>query len=389
MKGRFQHIIDNQAQFIALRRDLHQHPETGLEELRTSNIVAEKLRSWGYKVHRGMAKSGVVGTLKVGRGGKTLGLRAAMNALSAQEQSDKPWCSRTDGKFHGCGHDGHTAMLLCAAEYLAKTQRFNGMLHLIFQPGEELLSGSQLMLQDGLFQRFPCEAIYALHTMPGLKKGHFYFNTGAIMASSDTLHIAISGKGGHGAFPEKTVDATLVACQIVLALQTIVARNVSPFSPAAITIGSLCSGQTANIINGSALLKLSVSALDNKVRQQLLKRVGDIVHGQAQSFGAKVKIERINGSPALVNDPTATGFAINVAQELVGESRVWTHTAPVMGSEDFAFMLTENPHGSYLFLGAGDEPERAMLYHPGYDFDDELIAPGAIFFSHLAERFLS
>lgn len=389
MKGRFQHIIDNQAQFTALRRDLHQHPETRLEELRTSNIVAEKLRFWGYKVHRGMAKSGVVGTLKVGRGGKTLGLRAAMNALSMQEQSDKPWCSRTDGKFHGCGHDGHTATLLCAAEYLAETQRFNGTLHLIFQPGEELLSGSQLMLEDGLFQRFPCEAIYALHTMPGLKKGHFYFKTGAMMASSDTLHIEVSGKGGHGAFPEKTIDATLVACQIVLALQTIVARNVSPFSPAAVTIGSLCSGETANIINGSAILKLSVNALDNKVRQQLLKRVGDIVHGQAQSFGAKVKIEHINGSPVLVNDPTATAFAIDVAHELVGESRVCTQTAPVMGSEDFAFMLTENPHGSYLFLGAGDEPERSMLHHPGYDFNDELIVPGAIFFSHLAERFLN
>lgn len=388
MKSRFQYITDNQARFTTLRRDLHQHPEIGLEELRTSNMVAEKLRSWGYKVHRGMAKTGVVGTLKVGRAGKTLGLRADMDALPMQEQTDKPWRSKTDGKFHGCGHDGHTATLLCAAEYLAKTQHFNGTLHLIFQPGEELLYGGKLMLEDGLFQQFPCDAIYALHNMPGLKKGHFYFKTGAMMASSDTLHIEVSGKGGHGAFPEKTIDATLVACQIVLALQTIVARNVSPFSPAVVTVGSLCSGEAPNIINASAMLKLSVRALDNQVRQQLLKRIGDIAHAQAQSFGAKVKIEHINGSPVLVNDPTATEFAIEVARELVGESQVCTDCAPVMGSEDFAFMLTENPHGSYLLLGAGDEPERCMVHHPGYDFNDDLIAPGAMFFSHLAECFL-
>ncbi|MGD8107890.1 M20 aminoacylase family protein [Pantoea sp. FN0302] len=389
MSGKFQHIINSQALFTALRRDLHQHPEIGLEELRTSSIVADKLRSWGYQVHRGMAKTGVVGTLKVGHGGKTLGLRADMDALPMQEQTGKSWSSRTEGKFHGCGHDGHTATLLCAAEYLAKTQNFCGTLHLIFQPGEELLYGGKLMLEDGLFQQFPCDAIYALHNMPGLKKGHFYFKTGAMMASSDTLHIEVSGKGGHGAFPEKSVDATLVACQIVLALQTVVSRNVSPFSPAVVTVGSLCSGEAPNIINASAMLKLSVRALDNKVRQQLLKRIGDIAHGQAQSFGAKVNIDHINGSPVLINDPAATEFAINVARELVGESRVCTNTAPVMGSEDFAFMLTENPHGSYLFLGAGDEPERCMVHHPGYDFNDELIVPGAMFFSHLAEQFLN
>ena len=389
MKGHFQHIISHQGAFTALRRDLHQHPETGLEVLRTSHIVAEKLRAWGYQVHRGMAKSGVVGTLRAGRGGKTLGLRAAMDALPMLEQSGKSWSSRTQGKFHGCGHDGHTAMLLCAADYLAKTQNFNGTLHLIFQPGEERLYGARVMLEDGLFQQFPCDAIYALHNMPGYKKGHFCFKSGAMMASSDTLHIEVSGKGGHGAFPETTTDATLAACQIVLALQTIVSRNVSPLSPAVVTVGSLCSGSAPNTINASAMLKLSVRALDNKVRQLLLKRIGDIAHAQAQSFGSKVKIEHVNASPVLVNDPAATAFAIDVARELVGEDRVCTDTAPVMGSEDFAFMLTAIPHGSYLFLGAGDEPERCMVHHPGYDFNDELIVPGALFFSHLAERFLN
>ncbi|MGQ3904497.1 M20 aminoacylase family protein [Mixta calida] len=388
MKYIYQHINNNQDQFIALRRDLHQHPELGLEEKRTSDMVADKLRSWGYEVHRGMAKTGVVGTLRVGSGEKTLGLRADMDALPMREQNDKPWRSSTENKFHGCGHDGHTATLLCAAEYLARSRRFNGTLHVIFQPGEELLYGGRLMLEDGLFRQFPCDAIYALHNMPGIKKGHIHTRTGAMLASADTLHIEVVGKGGHGGFPEKTTDATLVACQIVLALQTIVSRNVSPFDQAVVTVGSLCSGEAPNIINASALLKLSVRALDNNVRQRLLQRIREIALGQAQSMGAEVNIEHVNGCPALVNDADATAFAVEVARDLFGAEKVCVDAAPVMGSEDFAFMLEQNPRGGYLFLGAGDEPERCMVHHPGYDFNDELIAPGAIFFSYLAERFL-
>lgn len=388
MKYIYQHINNNQDQFIALRRDLHQHPELGLEETRTSDMVADKLRSWGYEVHRGMAKTGVVGTLRVGSGEKTLGLRADMDALPMREQNDKPWRSSTENKFHGCGHDGHTATLLCAAEYLARSRRFNGTLHLIFQPGEELLYGGRLMLEDGLFRQFPCDAIYALHNMPGIKKGHIHTRTGAMLASADTLHIEVVGKGGHGGFPEKTTDATLVACQIVLALQTIVSRNVSPFDQAVVTVGSLCSGEAPNIINASALLKLSVRALDNNVRQRLLQRIREIALGQAQSMGAEVNIEHVNGCPALVNDADATAFAVEVARDLFGAEKVCADAAPVMGSEDLAFMLEQNPRGGYLFLGAGDEPERCMVHHPGYDFNDELIAPGAIFFSYLAERFL-
>lgn len=388
MKYIYQHINNNQDQFIALRRDLHQHPELGLEETRTSDMVADKLRSWGYEVHRGMAKTGVVGTLRVGSGEKTLGLRADMDALPMREQNDKPWRSSTENKFHGCGHDGHTATLLCAAEYLARSRRFNGTLHVIFQPGEELLYGGRLMLEDGLFRQFPCDAIYALHNMPGIKKGHIHTRTGAMLASADTLHIEVVGKGGHGGFPEKTTDATLVACQIVLALQTIVSRNVSPFDQAVVTVGSLCSGEAPNIINASALLKLSVRALDNNVRQRLLQRIREIALGQAQSMGAEVNIEHVNGCPALVNDADATAFTVEVARDLFGAEKVCADAAPVMGSEDFAFMLEQNPRGGYLFLGAGDEPERCMVHHPGYDFNDELIAPGAIFFSYLAERFL-
>lgn len=388
MKYIYQHINNNQDQFIALRRDLHQHPELGLEETRTSDMVADKLRSWGYEVHRGMAKTGVVGTLRVGSGEKTLGLRADMDALPMREQNDKPWRSSTENKFHGCGHDGHTATLLCAAEYLARSRRFNGTLHVIFQPGEELLYGGRLMLEDGLFRQFPCDAIYALHNMPGIKKGHIHTRTGAMLASADTLHIEVVGKGGHGGFPEKTTDATLVACQIVLALQTIVSRNVSPFDQAVVTVGSLCSGEAPNIINASALLKLSVRALDNNVRQRLLQRIREIALGQAQSMGAEVNIEHVNGCPALVNDADATAFAVEVARDLFGAEKVCADAAPVMGSEDFAFMLEQNPRGGYLFLDAGDEPERCMVHHPGYDFNDELIAPGAIFFSYLAERFL-
>ncbi|QHM74240.1 putative hydrolase YxeP [Mixta theicola] len=388
MKELYQHIVNSQAQFIALRHDLHQHPEIGLEETRTSDIVADKLQQWGYQINRGMAKTGVVGTLKVGDGGKTLGLRADMDALPMAESGNPAWRSTVAGKFHGCGHDGHTATLLCAAEYLAATRRFNGTLHLIFQPGEELLYGGRLMLEDGLFQQFPCDAIYALHNMPGLKKGHFHFKTGAMMASSDTLHIEVIGKGGHGAIPEKTTDATLVACHIVLALQSIVSRNVSPFDQAVVTVGSFCSGEAPNIINAGALLKLSVRALDNDVRQLLLKRIKEIAHGQAQSLGAEVKITHVNGSPVLINDAAATAFAVDVARRIVSEEMICTDTAAVMGSEDFAFMLEENPNGSYLFIGAGDEPDRCMVHNPGYDFNDDLIVPGALFFSHLTEQFL-
>jgi len=379
-------IDSHAAEYARLRQDLHQHPELGLEEVRTSDIVANLLESWGYTVTRGMAKTGVVGTLRAGNSNKTLGLRAEMDALPMQENSGKSWQSSIDGKFHGCGHDGHTTILLFAAHWLAKTRRFNGTLHLIFQPGEELLYGGKLMLEDGLFAQFPCDAIFALHNLPGLESGSFHFRTGAMLSSCDTLEIDVCGSGGHGAMPEKTVDATVVACYIVTALQTIVSRNITPFQPAVITVGSIESGSVANIINEHALLKLSVRTLDPQVRHLTLKRINEVVVKQAESFGASVDIHHVNGSPALCNDPQMTEFAISVARDLFDESFIHPHSSPVMASEDFAYMLEANPHGAYFFVGAG---EGCSVHNPGYDFNDQILKPAALYWATLAEKFLN
>lgn len=381
-------IKQTESEFIELRHHIHKHPEIGFEETATSDLVAEKLESWGYSVNRGLAQTGVVGTLKVGNGSKRLGIRADMDALPMMEESGKPWISKIKGKFHGCGHDGHTTILLSAAEYLAKTQNFDGTLHLIFQPAEELLYGGRVMLDDGLFELFPCDAIFAMHNMPGLKTGEFYFRDGPFMASSDTVHIEVSGVGGHGAMPERSVDAALVACYIVTALQSIVARNVSPFETAVVTVGCIQSGQAPNIINGNALLKLTVRSLNPRVRELLLKRISEIATAQAQSFGASALIRHVNGSPVLINGKEATAFATRVAKDLFGIERVHENTSPFTGSEDFAFMLEANPNGCYLMIGNGDEPGASMVHNGGYDFNDQCIVPAATYWCALTETYL-
>ncbi|KAI3594958.1 Amidohydrolase family protein [Cupriavidus sp. U2] len=381
-------ISESEDRFIRIRRQIHQHPEIGFEETRTSDLVAEMLKGWGYEVHRGLARTGVVGTLKVGNGNRRLGIRADMDALPMTENSQKEWSSTVPGKFHGCGHDGHTAILLCAAEYLAKSRNFDGTLHLIFQPAEELLYGGKVMVHDGLFEQFPCDAIFAMHNMPGFKECEFYFRKGAFMASSDTLHIEITGVGGHGAIPEKAVDATLVACHIGTALQTIVSRNVSPFEAAVITIGSIQSGEAPNIINAKALMKLSVRSLNPSIRTLLLKRIGEVAQLQAQSFGATAEVFHVNGSPVLVNDDHATEFAAEVAQDVFGRNKVHTDAPQLPGSEDFAFMLEANPNGSYMLIGGGDEPGYCMVHNPGYDFNDKCLVPAAAYWCALTERYL-
>lgn len=381
-------IAESEEKFTLIRHQIHQHPEVGFEETKTSDLIAGLLKDWGYEVHRGLAKTGVVGTLKAGDSGKRLGIRADIDALPMSENNGKEWSSTLPGKFHGCGHDGHTAILLCAAEYLAKTRQFDGTLHVIFQPAEELLYGGKVMVDDGLFRQFPCDAIFAMHNMPGLKECEFYFRKGPLMASSDTLHIEVSGVGGHGAIPEKTVDATLVACHIGTALQSIVSRNVTPFEPAVVTIGSIQSGDAPNIINSKALMKLSVRSLHPDVRTLLLKRIGEIAQMQAQSFGATAEIKHINGSPVLVNDGNATEFAIQVAQDLFGTDKVHTDAHPLMGSEDFAFMLEANPNGSYMMIGGGDQPGYCMVHNPGYDFNDKCIVPAAAYWCALTESYL-
>ena len=388
-----QHIMETirktEQEFIEIRHQIHQHPEVGFEENKTSDLVANKLTEWGYEVHRGLAKTGVVGVLKNGTSNKKMGIRADMDALPIVEASGKPWSSLIHGKFHGCGHDGHTTILLCAAKYLAETRNFDGTLYVIFQPAEELLYGGKVMVDDGLFKKFPCDVIFGLHNMPGFKEGHFYFRAGALMASSDTIHINIKGKGAHGAMPERGIDATLVACYIGTALQSIVSRNVSPFEQAVITIGCIQSGEAPNVVNSDAVMKLTVRALDNDTRTLLLKRITEIATSQAESFGACVKIEHVNGSPVLHNGADATKFALDVAQKLVGKDRVHDNCHPFMGSEDFAFMLESNPNGCYMIIGNGDEPGFCSVHNPGYDFNDKCIVPAASYWVALTETYLS
>lgn len=380
-------IKASEQEFIKIRHQIHRHPEIGFEEVNTSDLIAQKLINWGYEVTRGLAKTGVVGTLKQGNSNKVIGLRADMDALPILETSGKQWASQTNGKFHGCGHDGHTTMLLCAAKYLAQTKHFDGTVHLIFQPAEELLYGAKVMLDDGLFEKFPCDIIFGLHNMPGFKTGEFLFREGATMASSDTIHLEITGFGAHGAMPEKGIDATLVACYIGTALQTIVSRNVSPFQPAVVTIGSIQSGDAPNVVNGKALMKLSMRALDTNTRQLMLENISKIATHQAAALGATVDIKHINGSPVLINGKHASTFAMTVAKSLFGDQKV--HTAPAfMGSEDFAFMLEKNPNGCYAMIGNGDEPGYCNVHNPSYDFNDQCIVPGAAYWAAITETYL-
>ncbi len=389
-------LQDGADAFVALRRDIHQHPELGYEEVRTSELVAERLAAWGYQVTRGLGGTGVVGQLVRGSGRRRLGLRADMDALPIQEATGLPWASRHAGRMHACGHDGHTAMLLAAARHIAEQGCFSGTLNLIFQPAEEGLGGAKAMMDDGLFERFPCDAIFAMHNMPGYPQGKLLLRDGPLMASSDGLTITLTGKGSHAAVPQHGIDPVVAGASIVLGLQSIVARNIDPQAMAVITVGAFQAGQTHNVIPNEAVLKLSVRALDRKVREVLLRRIEELVDAQAKSFGVGWRMERVTGYPVLVNTPTETEFARRVATELVGAARVEPQTIALSGSEDFAFMLEQVP-GSYLLIGNGDGSDdgvngghgACMVHNPGYDFNDANLPIGAAYWALLTERFLT
>ena len=374
-------------EFVSLRRDIHRHPELAFEEHRTSALVADKLEGWGYTVHRGLGGTGVVGTLKRGRGPRRLGLRADMDALPIDEASGAEWRSQRPGLMHACGHDGHTAMLLAAARHLAEEGRFDGTLNLIFQPAEEGGGGALRMMADGLFDAHPCDAIFAMHNMPGIPQGRLVLREGAAMASSDYATITLTGIGGHGALPQHTADPVVAAASLVMALQTVVSRNVDPLQAAVVTVGALNAGRANNVIPATATLELSVRALDREVRALLEKRIKALVQAQAESFGVRADVAWRSGYAVLVNTPAETEFARQVALELLGPAHVTLQGPPLTGSEDFAFMLERVP-GSYLFIGNGDAPGTCMVHHPGYDFDDANIAVGSAFWVKLAERFL-
>ncbi len=375
----------------ALRRDIHKHPEIGFQEFRTSDLVADRLQRWGYAVTRGLGGTGVVGQLRRGAGARKLGLRADMDALPIQESTGLPHASCHAGLMHACGHDGHTAMLLAAAEHLATSGRFDGTLNLVFQPAEESLGGARKMMEDGLFDRFPCDAIFAMHNMPGFRQGQLLLRDGPTMASSENILVHIEGTGGHGAMPHLGADPVVAGAAIVMALQTIVSRNVPPLQMAVITVGAFQSGVANNVIPQEAILRLSVRALDRDVRLLLRRRIVELVEAQAQSFGVKARIDFLPGYPVLVNTPAETALAREVAMELVGADNVVSQTEPLTGSEDFAYMLEAVP-GSYLFIGNGDAASgghgACMVHNPNYDFEDRNIPIGAAFWVHLAERFL-
>ena len=378
-------------EFIAVRRDIHRHPEMGYKEYRTSDLVAEQLSAWGYQVTRGLGGTGVVGQLKKGMGTESIGIRADMDALPIEEATGLPYASCKVGIMHACGHDGHTAMLLAAAKHIAQQGVFSGTVNLIFQPAEEGLGGAKKMMEDGLFQQFPCQAIFAMHNMPGQPQGHLVLRDGSAMASSDYVTITLHGKGGHGAMPHLAADPVVAGSAIVLGLQSIVARNVDPQHMAIITVGAFQAGMANNVIPQTATLRLSVRSLDRDVRMLLEQRITELVHAQAQSYGVTADIDYQRGYPVLVNHPAETDFARTVAEELVGPARVLRQGPALTGSEDFAFMLEEVP-GSYVLIGNGQGPGdghgACMVHNPGYDFNDKNVAVGAAFWSLLVERFL-
>ncbi|MBB6890460.1 amidohydrolase [Escherichia coli] len=372
-----------------IRHQIHENPELGLQEFKTSALVAEKLRQWGYEVEQGLATTGIVATLKVGDGEKSIGLRADMDALPIYENSGKPWASKHPGLMHACGHDGHTTILLGAARYFAETRRFNGTLRLIFQPAEEMINGGEIMVKEGLFDHFPCDVIFGMHNMPGLPVGKFYFQPGALMASMDQFHITVRGCGGHGAIPHKAIDPVLVAAHITTALQSIVSRNVDPLEAAVITVGSIVAGEAANVIPDSAEMKISVRSLSRDTRQLLLTRIPTLAQAQAASFGATAEVTHVNGTPVLVNDEEMARFAWQVACKTFGEERAEFGIKPLMGSEDFSFMLEAQPKGGFLLFGNGDVGEGScMVHNPGYDFNDASLVPASSYWGALVEAWL-
>ena len=384
-------IINRIAEFhddmTTWRRDLHAHPETAFEEFRTSNFVATKLTEFGYAVHRGLGGTGVVASLKGSKAdnGRAIGLRADMDALNMTEMNTFAHRSQHEGKMHGCGHDGHTTMLLGAARYLAETRNFAGTIHLIFQPAEEGAGGGRRMVEEGLFEQFPVEAVYGMHNMPGIPVGSFGTRTGAILTAMDLFEIRIKGTGTHAATPELGIDPIVVASQIVLGLQMIVSRELNPLSGVVVTITDIRAGTGAlNTVPDHAMLCGTARILSPEVRNSIEGRIRRIVGSIAQAHRATVEIAYRRNYPPLVTDPMHTKFAVGVAEQIVGAGKVDTNYPPNMASEDFSFMLEKKP-GAYLFIGNGPEDNGRILHNPLYDFNDDILPIGASYWVRLVE----
>ncbi len=379
-------VADLHAEITAWRRDMHMHPELLYDVQRTAAAVAEKLKGFGCDdVVAGIGRTGVVGVIR-GRkaGGKVVGLRADMDALPLEEETGLPYKSTVPGKMHACGHDGHTAMLLGAAKYLAETRNFAGTAVLIFQPAEEGGAGGEAMVKDGLIARFGIQEVYGMHNFPGLPVGEFAIRPGPILASADHITIEVEGKGGHAARPHLAVDTILVGAQIINQLQSVVARNVDPLEAAVVSVCMFQAGFTDNVIPQHAKLRGTARAFTPEVGELLRRRITDIVEGTARLYGAGAKVTYTNGYPVVVNHARQTEFAANVAREIVGKDKVDIDVPPRMAAEDFAFMLNERP-GALIWVGNGDS---AALHHPAYDFNDEAIPVGTSYWVRLAETAL-
>ncbi|MEJ6847204.1 M20 aminoacylase family protein [Sinorhizobium fredii] len=375
-------------ELVAIRRDLHAYPELGLEERRTSAYIAGHLEALGYTVTTGLAKTGVVGTLRNGTGTRSIGIRADIDALPIHEETGLDYASRTPGLMHACGHDGHTAMLLGAARALAERRNFDGTVHLIFQPAEENFGGAKIMIDEGLFDKFPCDAVFALHNEPNLPFGQFALREGAIGAAVDEARITVHGRGGHGAEPQETADPIVCGASIVMALQTIVSRNIHPMDPTVVTVGAFHAGSASNIIPERAEIVVGIRSFDPAVRDELERRIRMIAEAQAASFGMRATVNYQRSYDATINHKAETDFVRDLAIRCAGVGKVVDLARPYMGSEDFAYMLKERP-GTYFFLGSRVTGEEKPLHHPGYNFNDDLLPIGAAFWTELAEAYLA
>jgi amidohydrolase len=367
------------------RRDIHAHPELGFEEARTSELVASSLERWGIEVHRGIGRTGVVGVLRSGTSKRSIGLRADMDALPIREANGFAHRSRHEGRMHACGHDGHTAMLLGAAKQLAATRNFDGTVHFIFQPAEEGLGGARAMIEDGLFRRFPCDALFGMHNRPGMALGRFAVRAGPMMAGGAFFDIDVTGRGAHGARPESGIDPVLVAAHIATALQSIVSRNVRPVETAVVSVTQIHAGDAYNVIPQTARLSGTVRAFSNEIMEMIGRNMARIADGVASGFGAAAKTDFRAIFAPLINDATEAQFAAEVCSELVGAANVRRDPPLIMASEDFSYMLAEVP-GCYINIGNGDGEGACEVHNPSYDFNDAALDYGAAFFVRLVEK---
>tara|TARA_Y100001970_G_scaffold294213_1_gene448615 strand:+ start:13983 stop:15155 length:1173 start_codon:yes stop_codon:yes gene_type:complete len=374
-------------EMVGWRKDIHAHPELAFKEHRTSKLVAEKLESFGIEVETGLAGTGVVGTLKKGKGNRAIALRADLDALPIIEANDFDHKSVNEGIMHACGHDGHTTMLLGAAKYLSKYGKFDGIVHFIFQPAEENEGGAKAMIDEGLFEKYPVESVFGMHNIPGMPVGSFAIKPGPIMAAFDIFNIKVIGKGGHAAMPQTTIDPIIIGSKIIDNLQSIISRKVDPQEPAVLSITQFHGGDAYNVIPNEIDIKGCTRCFSKKVQTQLKKEMEEISNNICSAYGAKCEFFYEERYPPTVNTKDEAHISSEVAIDIVGEEGVNLSPTPGMGSEDFAYMLQEKP-GSYIWIGNGDGEGSCMVHNPGYDFNDEISPLGASYWAKLTEKLL-